>query len=145
MYNIEGNLGFGDCSKYLAYSIESQNVGFGTQASTVESFFRWAAGPEAATRGVLKNFTKFTGKHLSQNLFLIKKRLWLCSCLFCEIFMGTVFCRTLPDDSLLVLGYQVFRLVRSIIYLLKQLDSCTCTPQSCMVDRSSCSCCNTAY
>ena len=41
LYNREGNLGYGDCSKYLAYSIESQIVFIGIQASVlVESFFR---------------------------------------------------------------------------------------------------------
>ena len=43
-HNRKGNLGYGDSSKYLAYSIESQVVGFGIQASLVESSFRWAAG-----------------------------------------------------------------------------------------------------
>ena len=33
-------LGYGNCLKYLAYSIESGIVGFGIQASVVESFFR---------------------------------------------------------------------------------------------------------
>ena len=33
LYDREGNLGYGDCSKYLAYFIESQIVGFGIQAS----------------------------------------------------------------------------------------------------------------
>ena len=38
--NRKVNLGYGDCSKYLAYSIESQVVGFEIQASVVESSFR---------------------------------------------------------------------------------------------------------
>ena len=51
---------------------------------------------------VLKNFTKFTGKHLCQSFFfnkvsglrpptLLKKRLWrkCFSCELCEIFMNT--------------------------------------------------------
>ena len=38
--NRKGNLGYGDCSKYLAYSIESQVLGFGIQGLVVESFFR---------------------------------------------------------------------------------------------------------
>ena len=38
--NRKGNLGYRDYSKYLAYSIESQLVGFGIQGSVVESFFR---------------------------------------------------------------------------------------------------------
>ena len=36
----KGDLGYGDCSKYLAYSSESQVVGFGIQALVVESFLR---------------------------------------------------------------------------------------------------------
>ena len=36
----KGNVGYGDCSKYLAYSIDSQLVGFGMQGLVVESFFR---------------------------------------------------------------------------------------------------------
>ena len=32
LYNREGNLGYGEYSKYLAYSIEIQVVGFGIQA-----------------------------------------------------------------------------------------------------------------
>ena len=57
-------------------------------------------------KGVLKNFAKFTGKHLYQSLFfnksavlrpatLLKKRLaQVFSCEFCEIFKSTLFCRT---------------------------------------------------
>ena len=37
--NRNGNIGYGDCSKYLD-SIESQVVGFEIQESVVESFFR---------------------------------------------------------------------------------------------------------
>ena len=40
LHNRKGNLGYGDCSQHLAYSIESQLVGFGTQASVMESAFR---------------------------------------------------------------------------------------------------------
>ena len=66
--------------------------------------------------GVLKNFTKFTGKHLRQSLFLnkfaglrpttlLKKRplAQVFSCEFCET------CRTPPDDcfcSFLILFYK---------------------------------------
>ena len=56
--------------------------------------------------GVLRNFTKLTGKHLRQSLFfnkvvglrpatLLKRRLWhRCSCEFCEISENTFFYRT---------------------------------------------------
>ena len=33
LHKIKGNLGYGTCSKYLAYSIESQVVGFGIETS----------------------------------------------------------------------------------------------------------------
>ena len=44
-------------------------------------------------KGVLKNFTEFTGKHLCQSL---KKSLWdrCFFCEFCEIFKNTYFYRT---------------------------------------------------
>ena len=54
-------------------------------------------------KGVLKNFTKFTGKHLYQSLFLIKLQAsdlqlygketlaQVFSCEFCEIFKNTFF------------------------------------------------------
>ena len=40
LHSRKGNLGYGDCSQHLAYSIESQVVGFGIQASLMESAFR---------------------------------------------------------------------------------------------------------
>ena len=43
-------------------------------------------------KGVLRNFGKFTGKHLCQNLFLIK----LQACEFSEISKNTFFYRTPP-------------------------------------------------
>ena len=39
-HNRKGNLGYCDCSQRLAYSIEIQFVGFGIQASVMESAFR---------------------------------------------------------------------------------------------------------
>ena len=92
----------------------------------------------------------------------------LFSCEFCGIFKKTFFAEhysTTSSADLRVPGNgskgvhskQVFKLVRTcqncilwktkkiviegISYLIKQLGSCTCTPQSCMVDRSGCSCC----
>ena len=38
VHNRTGNLGYGTCSKYLTYSIESQVVGFGIQASMWNPF-----------------------------------------------------------------------------------------------------------
>ena len=48
--SMKGNLGYGDCSTYLAYSIESQVVGFRIQASVVESFFRISCWPEGTEK-----------------------------------------------------------------------------------------------
>ena len=47
-------------------------------------------------KGVLKNFTKFTGKHLCQSCNFIKKQTLaqVFSCEFCEIFENTYFYRT---------------------------------------------------
>ena len=46
-------------------------------------------------KGVLKNFKKFTGKHLCQSLFIKKETLAkVFSCEFCEIFRNIYFYRT---------------------------------------------------
>ena len=48
-------------------------------------------------KGVLRNFTKFTGKHLRQSLFFNKETLaHVFSCEFCEISKNTFFDRTPP-------------------------------------------------
>ena len=48
---------------------------------------------------VLKNFAKFTGKHLWQNLFFKKEALAQAFCCeFCEISKNAIFYRTPPDD-----------------------------------------------
>ena len=68
------------------------------RSSRCEVFFK---------NGGLRNFPKFTGKHLSQNLFfnkvaglrsvaLLKKRLWVFFSEFCEISKNTVSYRTPP-------------------------------------------------
>ena len=49
----------------------------------------------SATGDVLRNFAKFTGKHLCQSLFLIKEALaQVFSCEFCEISKSIFFHRT---------------------------------------------------
>ena len=40
---VKGSLGYSDCSKYLAYSIEIQATGFEIQVSVVESL-AWGTG-----------------------------------------------------------------------------------------------------
>ena len=46
-------------------------------------------------KGVLRNFAKFTGKHLCQSLFFNKETLaQVFSCEFCEISKNTFFYRT---------------------------------------------------
>ena len=43
-------------------------------------------------KGVLKDFAKFTGKHLHQNLFFNKEALaQVFSCEFCEVFKSIFF------------------------------------------------------
>ena len=55
------------------------------------------------TKGVYKNFTKFTGEHLCQNLFLkfIEKETLAqgFSCEFCEIFKDTFFAEHLRTTA----------------------------------------------
>ena len=53
-------------------------------------------------RGVIKNFAKFTGKHLCQSLFLIKKETLaqIFSCEFCKICMNTFFTEHLWSTAL---------------------------------------------
>ena len=49
--------------------------------------------------GVLKNFVNFTGKHLCQRVFLIKKRLWhRCSPVNFAKFLRTPFYRAPLND-----------------------------------------------
>ena len=61
------------------------------RSSRPEVFFR---------KGVLKNFTKFTGKHLYQSFFVNKvadlRPAHMFSCEFCEISKNTFFHRTPP-------------------------------------------------
>ena len=40
VHNRKENFGCGTCSKFLAYSIESQVGGFGIQSSVMKSFYR---------------------------------------------------------------------------------------------------------
>ena len=61
-------------------------------------------------KGVLRNFAKFTGKHLCQNLFFSKVAGQACNFIkkeilaqvfsfeFCKIFKNTIFYRTTPGD-----------------------------------------------
>ena len=42
LHNRKENFGYGTCSKYLAYSIESQVVGLRIQMSVIKSFYRKA-------------------------------------------------------------------------------------------------------
>ena len=44
VHNRKENFGCGTCSKYLAYSIESQVGGFRIQASVMKSFYRKTIG-----------------------------------------------------------------------------------------------------
>ena len=44
VHNRKENFGCDTCSKYLAYSIESQVAGFRIQASVMKSFYRKTTG-----------------------------------------------------------------------------------------------------
>ena len=58
---------------------------------------RRSSHPEVfCKKGVLRNFTKFTGKHLCKSFFFIKKETLaqVFSCEFCEISKNTFYYRT---------------------------------------------------
>ena len=55
-------------SKYLKRKLKMIFENFVTHRSSRPEVF--------CKKDVLRNFTKFTGKHLCQSLFLLKKRLW---------------------------------------------------------------------
>ena len=85
------------------------------------------------TKGVLKNFTKFTGKRPCQSLFfnkvaglrhatLLKKRLWhRCFPVNCAKSRKTLFYRTPSDDCFWTTTsvYTLLIVVLAVIYLLK--------------------------
>ena len=51
-------------------------------------------------KGVLRNFTKFTGKYLCQSLFIKKETLaHMFSCEFCDISKNTFFAEQLATAS----------------------------------------------
>ena len=53
-------------------------------------------------KSILRNFTKFKGKHLCQSLFLIKTLAQVFSCEFCEISKNTFFTEHLWTTALLL-------------------------------------------
>ena len=63
-------------------------------------------------KGVLRNFGKFTGKHLCQNLFLIK----LQACEFSEISKNTFFYRTPPVAASVYSLLVIFNLAYGQLY-----------------------------
>ena len=82
---------------------------------------------EFCKKGVLKNFAKFTRKHLGQSLFLNKVAGAACnviiketlaqafSCEFCEIFKNTFFYRTPPVAASDNLKLLLFRFATFIV------------------------------
>ena len=58
----------------------------------VPEYYRSSRPEVFFKKGVLRNFTKFTGKHLCQSLFFSQ----VLSCEFCEICKNTFFYRTPP-------------------------------------------------
>ena len=63
-------------------------------------------------KGVLRNFTKFTGKHICQSLFFNKKETLaqVLSCEFCEIFKNNFFTEhlwTTASNLILNIKYQL--------------------------------------
>ena len=63
-------------------------------------------------KGALRNFAKFTGKHLYQGLFLIKKetQTQVFSCEFCEISKNTFFLKKKVDTSAFTMSPKVLKI-----------------------------------
>ena len=67
--------------------------------SSMFLFAFWSSHPEVSCKkDVLRYFAEFTGKHLCQSLFFIKKETLgqMFSCKFCEIFKNIFFHSTPP-------------------------------------------------
>ena len=80
------------------------------EVSLYDSIISRSSCPEVfCKKDLLKNFTKFTGKHLCQSLFFNKVAGWgltkVFSCEFCEIFLEHVFYRTPPRDCFSISFY----------------------------------------
>ena len=91
------------CARLRSNSLQS-SIAFGTLLGDPEGRNCKSSHQRSSVKkGVLRNFTKFTGKHLRQSLFFnkvaggacnfIKKetRAQVFSCEFCEIFKNTFF------------------------------------------------------
>ena len=81
---------YGKPTRWVSTSAALQKANCGNRKTTVRG-----SRPEVFCRKVvLRNFTKFTGKHLCQCLFLKETLAHVCSCEFCEISKKTFFHRT---------------------------------------------------
>ena len=80
-------------------SMESKKIAVATDSAGIQlNGFRRSRKTCSVKKGILRNFTQFTGKHLCQSLFclrpatLLKKRLWRrCFCLNFVKFSWTLF------------------------------------------------------
>ena len=77
---------------------------------------------EAANEGTLRNFAKFTGKHLCQSLFFNKKETLaqVLSCEFCQIFNNTCFIYTYSIYILYIFYIYYIYYIYYIHMLLKE-------------------------
>ena len=87
-------------------------------------YFRSSRLRCSVKKGVLRNFTKFTGKHLCQRFFFSKVAGQACnfitkeslvqvlSCEFCKISKNSFFNRTPPDDC-----FSYFHIKRPILLI----------------------------
>ena len=75
-------------------------------------------------KGVLKNFAKFTGKHLRRSLFFNKEKKPRYRCEFCEIFKNTIFTKHLRTAASLstksTLHFNTFWYFA--VFLIKQIE-----------------------
>ena len=101
----ESDLTFDILKNCVNKSIETDCFQDSLKNANITPIFRSSRAEVFCKKGILKNFTKFTGKHLCQSLFFnkaagnfIKKETLaqVFSCEFCKIFKNTYFYRTSP-------------------------------------------------
>ena len=84
------------CELYTIYKLFGQMKVLAIPLIHSKRFFRSSHQRCSVTKGILRNFAKFTGKHLCQGLFFNKVAGLSPKC--CGISKNTFFYRILPDD-----------------------------------------------